>query len=122
MSYDGVMPGPGARETILGTGSARVRPLSRKGLSTSVLFASMGGRLRGVAVRESTGAAACAFRVYDGADNTGQLVLPISAASGGWSFAYFSDDGIDIEQGVYVDLVSGAGDVTVYYQFDTGTY
>jgi len=119
--YDDVAPGPGARASILNTGALRVRPVSRKAFADSAVFASMGGRLRGVAIRESTGAAACAFRLYDGADNAGQLVLPIAAGAGGFASIYFADDGVDIEHALFVDLVSGAADVTIFYQFDTGS-
>lgn len=119
--YDDVAPGPGARASILRTGALRVRPLARKALADSVQLASMGGLLRGVVLRESTGAAVCAFRLYDGTSNADQLVVPIAAGAGGFAAVYFADDGIEIESGLYADLISGAGDLVAYFQLDTGS-
>jgi hypothetical protein len=122
VSYSDVVPGPGARETILGTGSERVRVLNGAALSADAPLVGMGGRLMGWAVRESTGAAAAVVDIYDGASVGGTRVVPAAVGAGGFAAVYFGDLGIDIEQGLYVHIVSGSADVTCYFRADTGEY
>lgn len=122
MSYDGVAPGPGARDTILGTGSDRIRPLSQRAVTADVVLAGMGGRLMGWALREATGASFAAIELYDGSSAGGQLIAPINIGSGGFLTFYYGDLGIDIESGIFVHAVAGSMDIVIYYRFDTGEY
>lgn len=122
MSYGEVAPGPGARETILNTGALRVRPLAVRTLTTTAQLASMGGRLRGWSARETTGNTGAVVELYDGSNASGQLLVPVGVTSGQSANAWFGDDGIDVESGVFVNMAFGSADVVIYYQFDTGEY
>lgn len=122
MAYGEVFPGPGARETILNTGALRVRPVVGRALAASEQLVNMGGRLRGWAVRETTGSTGCVVELYDGNNSSGQLVVPVGVGNGASVSVWFGDDGVDIETGIFVNMVFGTADVVVYFQFDTGRY
>lgn len=120
--YDEVFPGAGGRDSILNTGALRVRPVVGRALAASTQLVNMGGRLRGWAVRETTGSNGCVIELYDGNSSAGQLVVPVGVGNGASGSVWFGDDGVDIESGVYVNVVFGTADVVVYFQFDTGRY
>jgi hypothetical protein len=122
VSYDDVAPGPGARDSILGTGSDRVRPVSLRAVTADTALIGMGGRLMGWALRESTGASFAALEFYDGASAGGTLIAPINIGQGGFLTFWYGDLGIDVESGIFVHMVAGSMDITVYYRFDTGQY
>jgi hypothetical protein len=122
MDYGDVGPGPAARDTILGTGANRIRPVTLRAMTASAALIGMGGRLMGWALRESTGASFAAIEFYDGASTGGTLIAPINIGQGGFLTFYYGDLGIDVESGIYVNVVAGSMDVTCYYRFDTGEY
>lgn len=122
MSYDDVAPGPGARESILNTGPWRIKPISARAQTAPSQLVSMGGRLMGWALREATGASFAAIEFYDGNNTGGQLIAPINIGSGGFLTFWYGDVGIDIEQGIYMNVVAGSMDVVLYYRFDSGEY
>jgi hypothetical protein len=122
VSYDDVAPGPGARDSILGTGSDRIRPVSLRAVTADTPLIGMGGRLMGWALRESTGASFAALEFYDGASAGGTLIAPINIGQGGFLTFWYGDVGIDVESGIFVHMVAGSMDITVYYRFDTGQY
>lgn len=122
MSYDGVTPGPGARETILNTGPDRIRPVSQRAVTADVQLVGMGGRLMGWALRESTGSSFAGIEFYDGSGIGGQLIAPVNVGQGGFLPFWYGDLGIDIEQGIFMHVVAGSVDVVLYYRFDSGGY
>lgn len=122
MSYDDVVPGPGARDSILNTGPYRVKPISLRAQTAASLLVSMGGRLMGWALREATGSSFAAIEFYDGTNTGGQLIAPVNIGSGGFLSFWYGDVGIDIEQGVFMNVVAGSMDVVLYYRFDSGEY
>lgn len=122
MSYDDVTPGPGARDSILNTGPYRITPVSARAITASRALVSMGGRLMGWSVRETSGSAGCVVELYDGTSSAGQLIVPVGVGNGTYIGAWFGDVGLDIEQGIFANVVVGVMDIVVYYRFDSGEY
>lgn len=122
MSYDMVVPGPGARDSILSTGPYRIKPISVRAATADVQLVAMGGLLMGWALREATGSSFAAIEFYDGTTAGGQLIAPINIGTGGFLTFWYGDAGIDVEQGVFMHVVAGSMDAVAYFRFDSGEY
>ena len=120
--YELVAPGPGARESILGTGSARTLVLNARALTTNAQLISMGGLLMGWCMRETTGSAGAVVELYDGQGTSAMLIGTQGLGNGTSGSALFSDLGVEVESGVYAHVVTGTADVIVYFRADTGGY
>ncbi|HEX3513864.1 MAG TPA: hypothetical protein VHT26_07685 [Trebonia sp.] len=118
MTYDVYGASGGPSDSIVGSGSDRVRVIGSTGISASKQLINMQGRLLGWTVTESTGAAAASVRLWDGASNGGQLVVPVKVATGTTITQGPTDPGIDIEQGVYLEVTAGSADVVIYFRAD----
>ena len=64
--------------------------------------------LFGWSLRESTGAAPAQLDVYDGADQTGQLVATITLTAGQSTRDWLGLPGLYCRRGLYVNAVSGS--------------
>lgn len=89
-------------------------------LAASVQAFGRGIILHGWSVLESTGSAGAKLRIRDGGSVAGSVVARIGLASGA-SSALLSDDlGIRITSGLYVEIVSGSVEVTLYVRLPGG--
>lgn len=73
-----------------------------------------GADLHGWVIAESTGAAPARCRIHDGRDATGPVMAPVSVAAGGTSPVWFGDTGMAAEIGLYLEVVSGSVEATLY--------
>ena len=62
----------------------------------------------GYAVAETTGSATAALRLRDGTASSGTRILPIHLAANESVRDWFGPNGIVYQQGIYVEVVSGA--------------
>lgn len=102
---------------------AQVRPaqlVESAGITAdeAALAAGVGGRLFGIAVRESAGTAAVATVIFRRGDEaTDEIIVPIELNPNESRDVYcFGSDGLDIGAGVFVDVVAGTVDYTVIYR------
>lgn len=105
----------------MGTGSDRIQAIGGAALTADKSLVTYQGRLLGWSILESSGAAACQVILYDGFDANGQVIDFMSAASGTSNTSTFFDDGIDVQQGVFVHLASGQARVVIRYRSDIGS-
>lgn len=120
LDYGDVIPQAGNPESVRGTGSARVRPLTGRALAADKQLTTLGGLLMGWSMRESTGSAAAVVELYDGNGTGGQLLGTQQLASAASFTVTLFDDGIEVENGVTAHIVSGSADVVVYFRADVG--
>lgn len=71
------------------------------------------GALIGWSVRETAGAAATVV-LRDGCDANGDVVAEISLAANGAQTIWLGPAGVNVSQGLYVDLVAGAVEGAAY--------
>lgn len=101
------MTEPAGGEVVLELGAVPVLPVSvPTGQSGKVL--GSGALLYGWSLRETTGAAIAQLDVYDGADQTGQLVATVVVPAGGSVAAYLAGIGVLCRRGVYVHASAGS--------------
>lgn len=82
----------------------------------AAVAASAGLRLMGAAWRESAGvAAAAAFSIIHGADDSGTVILPVELAANGSGNIMFGPGGIACPNGISIDVTAGTVDVILYY-------
>lgn len=91
----------GARAVQVGTGGTR-RPTTTP------------AALAGFALRETSGAAPAVVVLRDGSDATGDPTIPITLAPGESVREWFGPGGVNLVYGLYVDVVSGAVDGSVF--------
>jgi len=89
-----------------------VRPVPLTGSDQAVRVTS--GIYRGMTVRETTGAAGAVLRVYDNASAATGTLLQTIALGNGESFNALHYVGIWASDGIYVDVISGAVEGSVY--------
>lgn len=65
------------------------------------------GTVTTISVRESTGAAAAAFELYDGSNTTGYPIFECSLTQGLAQTSSFGSYGLEFNGGLYFNLVSG---------------
>lgn len=68
----------------------------------------------GYAVAETTGSATAALRLRDGTTSAGTRILPIHLAINESVRDWFGPNGIVYEQGIFVEVVSGAIEGSIY--------
>lgn len=73
-----------------------------------------GGHVVGYAFRETTGAAAAHFRLWDGSANSGGLLLPISLSADQSTRDFLSAPWIAYETGLFYELIGGTVEGVVY--------
>ena len=87
--------------TLSGAGLARIQ---------------FGAILMGWSATETTGAATAAVNLYDGADTSGVILLPIRLASGESAESWYGPGGIRFRNGVYINVASGAAQGALFYR------
>lgn len=107
-------------DSIVGRGADRVRAVPVNAGGGSGVLLGMGGVLLGWSVRESTGAAAAGFDLYDGHDATGSLLGTCALAAGAESQRTLFSEGVDVTAGLYLSVTSGAVHGVVYVRADMG--
>lgn len=65
-------------------------------------------RLFGYSVKESTGAATAELDIYNGADTTGLLAIPIPLAAGQAAEDWFGPQGLHLDVGILGHVASGS--------------
>lgn len=70
--------------------------------------------LKGYSFRETTGNAAAVIELLDGNDANGEVVVTISLAANESTRDWFSETGIALTNGLYVNIVSGQIKGAVY--------
>jgi hypothetical protein len=83
-------------------------------VAASRLVAGFRTMLHGWAICEATGAAVAKVRIHDGGNAGGAVVAPIALAASGTSFVFMPGEGIDMGAGVFLELVSGSVEATLY--------
>ena len=83
--------------------------------SAGKLVCGFSARVMGWTMVETTGSAAATVNVYDGADTSGEIALPIKIGQGGSSTDWFGPNGILFKNAVYVNVASGAAQGTIFY-------
>lgn len=88
--------------------------------SASGVIINTGGCLVVHATRETTGTTAAVYRLWDGDNNAGQLILPVSLSSSESTRDDFYTHHLTFKSGLYYELVSGTveGSVTVLTDHD----
>lgn len=76
--------------------------------------------VHGVSVTETTGTTPAAIRLRDGNDLTGAAVLRYNLAANESTRDWFGDGGISFEGGLFLDVISGACEGTVFVSDDRG--
>lgn len=79
------------------------------------VIAGFGVRLMGWTAAETSGSAGCTINIYDGADTSGGVVIPIKLASGQSSTDWYGPNGTLFRNGVYVDLASGQATGSIFF-------
>jgi hypothetical protein len=79
------------------------------------LVCGFSARVMGWTIVETSGSAAATINIYDGADTTGEIALPIKIASAGSSTDWFGPNGVLFRNAVYVNLASGQAQGTIFY-------
>jgi hypothetical protein len=72
------------------------------------------GRLAGWSLRETSGTVAAVLRLYDGRDAAAPLVACISVPMSGTANHAWPGAGISLQEGLFVEIVSGAVEGAVY--------
>jgi hypothetical protein len=90
-------------------------PVQVRAVTADTLIVGGKAQFYGADVLE-TGASTTTVKVYDGTDNTGLLIASFALGSGGIDRNGPFNRGILCEQGIFVDLVTGASTIIVYYQ------
>lgn len=72
------------------------------------------GRLLWWAFRETTGAAPCTFRLWDGSNNAGRLMVPFSLSANGSTRDYPGMHSLPYVTGLYLEVLTGTFEGTVY--------
>jgi hypothetical protein len=92
-------------------GPATVSPAYSSGLV-------MGGRgvLRGYSFRETSGTAPAVLRILGGIDAFGALIATVALSPGESVRDYFGESGLRTNIGLYLQLVSGVVEGSVWYQ------
>jgi len=85
------------------TAGARTVPVSGDWTASGV-----SNVLAGYALRETTGAAGATVILRNGTDATGEEIVPVTLAAGESTRDWFGARGPSFDQGVYVDVVTGA--------------
>lgn len=73
------------------------------------------GTLRGWSVRETSGAAAARFRLFDGSSTGGQLICDVALAAGGSTVIWLGDEGVVLGAGLFYSLDAGALSGAAWY-------
>jgi hypothetical protein len=118
MTYGEGSLGPGSPGSILGAGASRVRHLNTGTISASKQLTTLPGRLLGWALEETTGTASAKCRLHDGTDANGDVADRMQVGTGATAHISYFDVGVDIQSGLWVEVVSGSLSLTVYYQMD----
>lgn len=85
-----------------------IEPISVPATVAGTLFANGPIRLMGWALKESTGAAAAAFELYDGNDATGQSLAPVTLVANESIRDWFGAAGVLCERGVFLNVTAGS--------------
>lgn len=113
----GTGPGVTPREIdIRFGGQHRIIPITFSGIGTASdqsLWSRL-GVLYGWSAFETTGAAPARARLYDGADTSGQVLGNIGMPANDESQMWMGDHGCPITVGVFLHVVTGTLDLTVY--------
>lgn len=89
-------------------GQEPARPLQVPTTTASRLLAQGRWIVYGWSFRETTGAAAAIWELYDGYDDTGELVASTGLAQATSDSQALMDVGVLMERGVYLNVVSGS--------------
>lgn len=94
---------------------AEAKPIAAApaGSGTDASFGNTGGRLRGWALRETTGAAGATVELRDGGP-AGDLVAPINLDPGETCRDWFGGGGISYTNGLFLVRLSGSVDGALY--------
>lgn len=90
-------------------------------LATGASFALGGGpgRLMGLSLRETTGAAGAQVEVVDGTDSQGEPVMTVALSPGESTREWFGPHGILLERGCFYQVNSGTVDAFAFVAFDS---
>jgi hypothetical protein len=66
------------------------------------------GRVTWWSFRETSGANPCSFRLWDGSNNAGRLLLPFSLTAGESDRDYSGPFGLVYETGLFLEVLTGA--------------
>lgn len=83
-------------------------------LAASKLVAGYGLDLHGWVITEATGAGVAKVRLRDGNTVQGGVVAPIGLIAAGTSAMWFGGTGIACETGLFLEVVAGSVEATVY--------
>lgn len=80
----------------------------------SVRLSNVASRVAGYAIRETSGTAGAVVRLLDGFDSNGDLLVPINLSANESVRDWFQPTGISYGAGLYVQVVSGTIEGTVF--------
>ena len=101
-------------EVILWMRDRAARPVQFGATAAGERLVSGPAILLGYSIRESTGAAAAAVRLRNGADATGAIVATIGLAASGSDTQMPTDPGLICDVGVWLEVVSGSVEGSVH--------
>lgn len=73
--------------------------------------------LMGWSVRESTGSAAAAFRIFSGTTTGGNMAASVALATSASSVFSTAEDGVFLDGGMFVDVLSGSFEGAIYAKY-----
>lgn len=85
--------------------------------SASGQLETRSGRLLGFAVRETAGAAA-RFRLRNGGDANGQILVPVALLANESSRDWYGPQGLECSRGLFLEALAGAFEGVAWYEFD----
>lgn len=91
-------------------------PISVPATVAGATFATGPVRLMGWALKESTGAAAAAFELYDGTDTTAQSLAPVTLVANESIRDWFGTHGIICERGLFINVTAGSVRGTLFVE------
>lgn len=92
----------------------RILPFTKIGASASYQATLLGGWLLGWAVGEASGTAVAKILICNGGDAGDEVLAPVTVLANDSKALWMGDRGLDARSGLFIQVVSGTADVTVW--------
>lgn len=96
-------------------GASKTKSGNALAATTGALIYTGPVTLRGFSCDETTGSATAKFVIRDGVDATGAARVFVNLGANESDRDWFGDDGIRMDNGIYVDRTQGTTEVVVQY-------
>lgn len=117
MSYPPEGPGSGDTVVVVVPPGGTVKKLGTGTLTTSKKLVNAKGYVTGWSARETTGSAGAVVQLFDGVDSSGTKFAEQGLPNGTGTPVPLGDIGLYMEQGVFVNVLTGSVDVVVWFRY-----